>query len=65
MQNASMLEMIYLAKDGVISKRKIHILHVNEDTFQAYCHLRKCRRTFKVDNVLALAPIFRYESLVI
>lgn len=51
------LDMIYIANDGQISKRRIRVLQVGEVSFRAYCFLRKSNRTFKIDNVLALIPI--------
>lgn len=51
------LDMIYMANDGQISKRRIRVLQVGEVSFRAYCFLRKSNRTFKIDNVLALVPI--------
>ena len=51
------LEMIYIANDGQISKRRIKVLQVGEVSFRTYCFLCKSNRTFKIDNVLALVPI--------
>ncbi|KAA0965813.1 transcriptional regulator [Sporosarcina sp. ANT_H38] len=59
------LDMMYLAKDGSISKRRINVLQVGEISFRAYCFLRKSKRTFTIDNVLALVPIVHKESRVI
>lgn len=59
------LDMMYLAKDGSITKRRVSVLQVGESSFRAYCHLRKSKRTFAIDNVLALVPVFVKESLVI
>ena len=59
------LEMMYLAADGQISKRRINILQVGEVSFRAYCFLRKSKRTFKINNVLALVPVVHKESMVI
>ena len=59
------LDMIYLAKDGTISKRRINVLQVGEASFRAYCFLRKSKRTFTIDNVLALVSIVHIERLVI
>jgi predicted DNA-binding transcriptional regulator YafY len=52
-----LLEMIYMAKNGQISKRRIRVLQVGDVSFRAYCFLRKSNRTFIIDNVLALVPI--------
>ena len=59
------LDMMYLAKDGQISKRRINVLQVGEVSFRAYCFLRKSKRTFTIDNALALVPIVHKESMVI
>jgi len=58
------LDMMYIANDGAISKRRIKVLRINEDSFQAYCFLRRSKRTFRIDNVLALVPVIQKESLV-
>ncbi|MEK5038895.1 transcriptional regulator [Sporosarcina sp. FSL K6-3457] len=59
------LDMMYIAKDGGVSKRRVKVLHVGEGSFRAYCHLRSTRRTFTIDNVLALVPVIHRERDVI
>ena len=59
------LEVMYMAKDGSISKRRIKVLHMHKDTCVAYCYLRKAKRTFIIDNVLAAVPLQRKERVVI
>lgn len=59
------LDMMYMASEGSITKRRIKVLQVNEGSFQAYCFLRGSRRTFRIDNVLALVPLIKKESMVI
>ena len=59
------VDMMYMAASGKVTKRRINVLRVGEGAFQAYCHLRKAKRTFRVDNVLALVPVQQKESLVI
>lgn len=59
------LDMMYMSNDEIISKRRIKVLSINEGTFQGYCFLRKSKRTFRVDNVLALVPVIVKESMVI
>ena len=59
------LDMMYLAKGGSISKRRINVLQVGEVSFRAYCFLRKSKRTFTIDNVLALVPVVHKERMVI
>ena len=58
------LDMMYMAADGQISKRRINVLQVGEVSFRAFCCLRKSKRTFTIDNVLALVPVVHKESMV-
>lgn len=60
-----MLEIICMAKDGSISKRRIKVLHIHKDSFVAYCYLCKSKRTFLIENVLAAVPVKCKERLVI
>lgn len=64
-QNNKTLNMIYMAKNGAISKRRVAILHVGKSTFKAYCYLRGTNRTFIIKNVLALVPVIRNEREVV
>lgn len=59
------VDMIYMSSGGVISKRRVKVLQVNEDYFRTYCYLRRSKRTFRVDNVLALVPVIKKEGMVI
>lgn len=59
------LDMMYLAKDGSITKRRVSVIQVADASFRAYCHLRKSKRTFAIDNVLALVPVIEHERAVI
>ncbi|WP_231885672.1 transcriptional regulator [Sporosarcina psychrophila] len=44
------LDMMYMAADGSISKRRISVLQVGEVSFRAYCYLRKSKRTFSLST---------------
>ncbi len=58
-------DIMYMTNDGTISKRRIKILKVSGESFQAYCFLRNEKRTFKIENVLSLIPVTRKERLII
>lgn len=60
-----LVDMMYMANDGRISKRRIKILKISGDSFQAYCFLRHKKRTFKMDNVLSLMPVTHKERQII
>lgn len=59
------LDIMYMSKEGSISKRRIKVLQVGEVSFRAYCYLRKSKRTFTIDNILALVPVVQKERLSI
>ncbi|WP_432352002.1 transcriptional regulator [Sporosarcina sp. A2] len=59
------VDMMYLAKDGSITKRRVNVLQLGESSFRAYCHLRNAKRTFAIDSVLALVPVIAREKAVI
>ena len=54
MQRNQLVNMMYLAKDGKVSKRR----KIVGDSFQAYCFTRQAKRTFMIDSVLAVVPVF-------
>ena len=58
------LEMMYIDQNRIVSKRKILVLQVGDVSFRAYCYLRKSKRTFKIDNVLALVPVMTKEKVM-
>lgn len=60
-----LVDMMYIANDGGISKRRIKILKMNGETFQAYCFLRKEKRTFKMENVLSAIPVITKERMIV
>lgn len=62
MSRNQMLTMIYFSQQSIISKRRVKILHIANDSFQAYCFTRRAKRTFLIHNVLALSPMIRKEQ---
>lgn len=65
MKYGESVDMMYMSNGGVISKRRVKVVQVDGDTFRAYCYLRKAKRTFRIDNVLALVPVNTKERMVI
>lgn len=65
MEHGMLLDMVYMAKDGGVSKRRIQVIQVGEGSFRAYCYLRGSKRTFLIENVLAVVPVITKESMVI
>ena len=65
MERGQLADMIYLSNNGEISKRRVKVLSVYDNTFKAYCFLRNTKRTFKIENVLAIVPVINKERGVI
>ncbi|RNC98691.1 transcriptional regulator [Lysinibacillus halotolerans] len=65
MQRNQLVDMMYIAKNGEITKRRIKVTNVSDDKFNAYCFLKHANRVFFIDNVLALVPVIRKEREVI
>lgn len=65
MERNEVVDMMYMDKSGVVSKRRIQVIQVGEGSFRAYCYLRQSKRTFTIDNVLALVPVVYKERSVI
>lgn len=60
-----MVELMYLSKAGEISKRKVKITKFQGDLLHAYCFNQHAKRSFLIDNVLAVAPKFPKERSVV
>ncbi len=65
MQRNQLVDMMYVSKTGEISKRRIKIIKMADDKFQAYCFNKETKRTFIIDNALAIAPVVYKEGAVI
>ncbi|WDV09246.1 transcriptional regulator [Lysinibacillus irui] len=61
MKQNQIITMIYISKSGAITQRRVKILKLTNNTFTAYCYIRRAKRTFYVDNVLAINPV-TYEK---
>ncbi|MFY0744761.1 transcriptional regulator [Solibacillus silvestris] len=57
MQHNQIVDIMYMAKDNTITKRRIKLLKIVGDTVQAYCFTRHAKRTFKFENILAAQPV--------
>lgn len=65
MQYNQSLNMIYMDDSGQITKRRVKPFKITGNTFMAYCYVRRSRRIFKIDNVLAVVPVVRKEGMVV
>lgn len=62
MKRNQIVNMMYIAENGSITKRRIKIIKIVGDTVQAYCFTRHAKRTFKFDNILAAHPLISKAS---
>lgn len=60
-----LLDVMYLAKSGAVTKRRIKVLKIHDEIFQAYCFSKQAKRTFTIENVLACVPVTSREKDVI
>lgn len=58
------IELIYVASKGTITKRQVKPIKMNGDYLLAYCFLRQSTRTFKIEQILACAPVIKSERAV-
>ncbi|MGG0663299.1 transcriptional regulator [Viridibacillus arvi] len=65
MQRNQLVDLMYISKSGEISKRRVKVIKITSDSFQAYCFLKNAKRTFILDNVLAAIPVMHREREVI
>ncbi|TCT25506.1 hypothetical protein EDD68_10359 [Melghiribacillus thermohalophilus] len=50
-------DIMYMSKNGEITKRRIKIYGENRERIFAYCYLRKGFRSFNKDQILASIPV--------
>ncbi|WP_432702492.1 transcriptional regulator [Lysinibacillus sphaericus] len=65
MQRDQIVNMMYMSKSGEITKRRVKLVKIMGDSFQAYCFTRRAKRTFTIYNVLAVVPIIHKERSVV
>lgn len=65
MQRNQIVNMMYMSKSGEITKRRVKLVKITGDSFQAYCFTRQAKRTFTINNVLAVVPIIHKERSVV
>ena len=65
MRYGQIVDVMYMAKSGEVTKRRLKVIKLQGDSFQAYCFLRNTKRTFLIDNVLALIPVINKERAIV
>ncbi|MFS0819687.1 transcriptional regulator [Lysinibacillus sp. 1P01SD] len=65
MQRNQLINMMYVSKNGSVTKRRVKVIKIVGDSFQAFCFTRNSKRTFIINNVLAVVPVFKKEREVV
>lgn len=52
---------MYLSKKGLVSKRLVSVEKLSEAAVEGFCHLRKGKRRFLLENILAVLPAENHE----
>ena len=65
MQYHQLVMIMYISKSGEITQRRVKLLKISGDKFQAFCFMKHEKRTFIIGNVLAMLPINKKESYAI
>lgn len=64
-KRSRLLQIMYMDDKGNITKRTVRVIKINSSTFTGYCYLRDAKRTFKIDNLLAVVPMIKREGIAI
>ncbi|MCR8853592.1 transcriptional regulator [Lysinibacillus fusiformis] len=65
MQRNQLVDIMYIAKNGSVTKRRVRVIKIVGDSFQAFCFTRQAKRSFIIRNVIAVTPVFRKEREVV
>lgn len=47
----------YVSESNEITRHIITVLSTTDKSIRAYCHMRKQKRVFKLDNILSCGPV--------
>lgn len=61
MQYNQLVDLMYISQNGEITKRRIKLIKIVGDKFQAFCFTKHAKRTFIIDNALAVLPVIQKE----
>ncbi|AMO33316.1 transcriptional regulator [Lysinibacillus sp. fkY74-1] len=65
MQRNQLVDIMYIAKNGSVTKRRVRVIKIVGDSLQAFCFTRQAKRSFIIQNILAVTPVFRKEREVV
>ncbi|MFG3613339.1 transcriptional regulator [Rummeliibacillus stabekisii] len=65
MQCNQLVNMMDVSKTGEITKRRVKVIKVVSNSFQAFCFTKQSKRIFIIDNVLEVARLIQKERGVV
>ncbi|WP_413361814.1 transcriptional regulator [Lysinibacillus sp. 3P01SB] len=65
MKRHQLIDVIYMAKNGDITKRRVKVLKMAGGSLQVYCYTKNAKRTLILEQVLAVKPVILKERGVI
>ncbi len=65
MQRNQLINMMYVSKNGSVTKRRVKVIKIIGNSFQAFCFTRHSKRTFIINNVLAIVPFVPKEREIV
>lgn len=57
------VQIMYMDKNGKLSQRIVTIINLNDTHAICYCHYKKQRRMFRLENILAASHVYRRKSI--
>lgn len=57
------IQIMYLDRKGNLSHRYVTVHALNDKYAICYCHYKKERRMFKLENILSALPLYRKKSV--
>lgn len=65
MRYGQLMDVMYLSRRGEVTKRRIKVLKLQGESFQAYCFTRHAKRTFLIENILACIPVMNRKKDIV
>ena len=61
MKRQQLIDIIYMAKNSAITKRRVKVLKIAGDSAQVYCYTKNAKRTLILEQILAVKPVVLKE----
>lgn len=62
LEEKTAIEIMYMAENSIITKRKIIVTSIHTHYIKAFCFARNQKRTFNLSNILAVAKLRKIKK---